>query len=268
LPVCEHEKEAIVTDYLKIAEQACREAGAIQKEGLKKSREIVFKGAINLVTDIDHACEKAIVHRIQGAFPQHDILAEEGSGKRKDSEYKWIIDPLDGTTNYAHAYPLFCTSIALEHQGEIVLGAVYDPNLDEMFLGEKGGGATLNGKKIQVSQVGELDKALLATGFAYNIRETQNNNLNHFQNFLFQAQAIRRDGVAAIDLCYVAAGRFDGFWELNLFPWDVAAGFVIIKEAGGEVTDFQGHKFQIYLKEILASNEKLHPAMAQVLAGA
>lgn len=254
-------------DYLKIAEQACREAGTIQMEGLKKSREIAFKGAINLVTDIDHACEKAIVNLIQGTFPEHDILAEEGSGKRKDSEYKWVIDPLDGTTNYAHGYPLFCTSIALEHKGEIVLGAVYDPNLDEMFLGERGAGATLNGENIHVSRASDLDKALLATGFAYNIRETQNNNLDHFQNFLFQAQAVRRDGVAAIDLCYVATGRYDGFWELNLFPWDVAAGFVILEEAGAKVSDFQGAPFQIYCKEILASNGRLHPAMIKVLTG-
>lgn len=253
-------------EFLQIAEQACRRAGEIQREGLSKVLSVEFKGEINLVTDIDHACEAAIVELIQGTFPSHDILAEEGSGKRKDSEYKWVIDPLDGTTNYAHGYPLFCTSIALERRGEIILGAVYDPNRNEMFLGEQGAGATLNGNKLQVSDVKKLDHAMLATGFAYNLRETANNNLNHFENFLLKAQAIRRDGVAAVDLCYVAAGRYDGFWELNLFPWDVAAGAIILREAGGQVTDFSGKEFDIYFKEIVASNTRLHPAMIKVLA--
>lgn len=253
-------------DFLSVAEEACRISGEIQRQGLKKSREIQFKGAINLVTDVDHACENAIVELIQGKFGDHDILAEEGSGKRRDSEYKWIIDPLDGTTNYAHAYPLFCTSIALEHRGEIILGAVYDPNLDEMFLAEKGQGATLNGEKIQVSPIDQLERAMLCTGFAYNIRETQNNNLNHFQNFLLGSQAVRRDGVAAVDLCYVAMGRYEGFWELNLFPWDVAAGMMILKEAGGQVTDFSGNPFEIYFKEILATNGHLHGEMLKTLA--
>jgi len=253
-------------EYIKIAEEACRRSGALQLEGLKKSLEIEFKGAINLVTDVDHACEKTIVELIQGTFPDHDILAEEGSGKRKDSDYKWVIDPLDGTTNYTHGYRLFCTSIALEYKGEIVLGAVYEPNSDEMYLAEKGGGATLNGKKIRVSEVNNLEQALLVTGFAYNLRDTQNNNLDHFTNFLMRAQAVRRDGVAAIDLCYLAAGRYDGFWELNLFPWDVAAGFCIIREAGGQVTDFQGRPFEIYFKSLLASNGPLHEEMIRVLS--
>jgi myo-inositol-1(or 4)-monophosphatase len=256
-----------MADYIKIAEAACRLAGTIQMDGLDRVRRIEFKGAINLVTDIDHACEKAIVGLIQGTFPDHDILAEEGSGKRKDSEYKWVIDPLDGTTNYAHGYPLFCTSIALEHRGKVILGAVYDPNLDEMFLAEQGSGARLNGKNIRVSAVGQLDKSMLATGFAYNVRETADNNLNHFSKFLMKAQAIRRDGVAAIDLCYLAAGRYDGFWELNLFPWDVAAGSLMIQEAGGRTTDFRGKPFEIYSKEILASNGSLHDSMIQVLRG-
>jgi myo-inositol-1(or 4)-monophosphatase len=254
-------------DFLKIAEQACRRAGDIQREGMKKSLAIDFKGAINLVTDIDRACEHAIVELIQGTFPDHDLLAEEGTGQRKDSPYKWIVDPLDGTTNYTHGYRLFCTSIALEYKGEIIVGAVYEPNLDEMYLAEKNEGATLNGKKLQVSGIPTLDKAMLSTGFAYNIRETANNNLNHFQNFLMKSQAVRRDGVAAIDLCFVAAGRYDGFWELNLFPWDVAAGFLILEEAGGRVSNFSGQPFDIYQKEILASNGKIHREMVQVLVG-
>ncbi len=254
-------------DFIQAAEEASRIAGALQLEGLKREKQIEFKGSINLVTDVDKACEKAIVEVLQGRFPEHDILAEEGSGRRKNSEYKWIIDPLDGTTNYAHGYRLFCVSIALEHKGEIVVGAVYEPNRDEMFLAEKGGGAALNGEKISVSAVADLNHAMLATGFAYNVRETSNNNLDHFQKFLMKAQAIRRDGVAAIDLCYVAAGRYDGFWELNLFPWDVAAGYLMIQEAGGKVSDFRGKAFDVYSKEILASNGRLHPVLAEVLSG-
>jgi len=252
-------------DFVRLAEQACRLAGQLQLEGQNQNLKIHYKGSINLVTDVDHLCEKAIVDLLQGTYPNHDILAEEGSGNRKDSEFKWVIDPLDGTTNYAHGYPLYCTSIALEHKGEVVAGAVYEPNRDEMFLAEKGGGAALNGKKIHVSRVPEIGQAMLATGFAYNVRETANNNLDHFRKFILNAQALRRDGVAAVDLCYVAAGRYDGFWELNLFPWDVAAGFLMIVEAGGKVTNFSGKPFDIYSKEILASNGALHSTMVEVL---
>ncbi len=252
-------------DFLSVAEAACRRAGEIQLEGLTRSRQIQYKSPINLVTDVDHACERAIVDLIQGSFPHHDILAEEGSGKRKDSEFKWIIDPLDGTTNYAHGYRLFCTSIALEYRGEIVVGAVYDPNRQEMYLAERGSGATLNGQALRVSGVERVGQAMLATGFAYNVRETRENNLDHFTDFLFRAQALRRDGVAAIDLCYVAAGRYDGFWELNLFPWDVAAGFLILEQAGGRVSDFRGRPFDVYLKEIVASNGSIHLEMLEIL---
>ena len=248
-------------EFTSVAEQACRRAGEIQMEGLKRARQITYKGRINIVTDVDQACEAAIVEIIQGVFPDHDILAEEGGGKRKDSEYKWVIDPLDGTTNYTHSYPLFCTSIALEYRGEIVLGAVYEPNRGEMFLAEKGSGATMNGQKLKVSATPTLQEALLCTGFAYNIREAKDNNLNHFSDFIMEARAIRRDGVAAVDLCYVAAGRFDGFWELNLFPWDVAAGFLMIAEAGGVATDFKGEAFDIYKKEILTNNGLIHEEM-------
>src|SRR5262245_37581715 len=233
-------------EFLEIVKKACLLSGEIQMENLGRSRQIDFKGEINLVTETDHQCEREIVALIQGTCPTHDILAEEGSGIRKDSEYKWIIDPLDGTTNFAHGYPLFCTSIALEFKGEIILGAVYEPNLKELFVAEKGSGATLNGQKIRVSQTSDLKRSLLATGFAYNVRQAKENNLNHFQNFIMSAQAVRRDGVAAVDLCYVAAGRFDGFWELDLFPWDVAAGFLMVEEAGGRVTDFSGRPFGVY----------------------
>src|SRR4030095_15496972 len=251
--------------FLEIGKEACLISGGIQIKNLKSARQIHFKGEINLVTETDHQSEKEIVSLIQGRCPSHDILAEEGSGIRRDSEFKWIIDPLDGTTNFAHGYPLFCTSIALEYRGEIVLGAVYEPHLKELFIAEKGAGATLNGEKLKVSETSDLKKALLSTGFAYNVRETKENNLNHFQNFIMRSQAVRRAGVAAVDLCYTAVGRFDGFWELNLFPWDVAAGYLIVEEAGGNVTDFSGKAFSVYSKEILATNGRPTASLAKHL---
>ncbi len=252
-------------DFLELAKKACLLSGEIQMASLGHVHDIHFKGEINLVTEVDRKCEHEIVSLIQGTFPTHDILAEEGSGQRKDSEYKWIIDPLDGTTNYAHAYPLFCTSIALEYKGEIVLGVVYEPNLKELFLAEKGAGATINGQRLKVSETETLKSSLLSTGFAYNVAKAKDNNLQHFQDFILNAQAVRRDGVAAVDLCYTAAGRFDGFWELDLFPWDVAAGYLMIQEAGGQVTDFRGRPFSVYSKEILASNGRIHSEMIKII---
>ncbi len=254
-----------MTDYLRVAIEAAQESGALQMDKLGNISQVEFKGEINLVTEVDKACEELIIKKIQGVFPQHDFLAEEGGGVRKDSEYKWIIDPLDGTTNYAHGYPLFCTSIALEHKGQIVVGVVYDPNRNEIFSAEKGSGSFLNEKPIHVSKIDELEHSLLATGFAYNIRKAKNNNLDHFKKMLMVTQAIRRDGVAAIDLCYVACGRYDGFWELNLFPWDVAAGRIILDEAGGRVTTFSGKEFSIYDKEILATNSLIHAESIKIL---
>lgn len=193
-------------------------------------------------------------------------MAEEGSGKRSDSEYRWIIDPLDGTINFAHGYPLFATSIALEHKGEVVLGVVYEPNHDELFVAEKGSGSTRNGGRIKVSETSELQKSLLDTGFAYNKeKKEQLNNAEHFVNFLMEVTALRRDGAAAVDLCYVACGRFDGFWELYLKPWDVAAGQLIVKEAGGMATAFDGSPLDIYGDEILTSNGLIHKQMMGVL---
>lgn len=254
-----------MTEFLDLAVSVAKEAGHIQKTRLGGELQVQYKGEINLVTIVDKECETLIASQIQGAFPDHDFLAEEGSGRRTHSDYKWIVDPLDGTTNYAHGYPLYCVSIALEHKGEIVLGVVYDPNRDELFTAEKGQGSFLNGQKLQVSSVPKLEQSLLATGFAYNVRKTSDNNLDHFKNMLMNAQAVRRDGVAAIDLCYVAAGRFDGFWELNLFPWDVAAGGLILIEAGGKLTRFDGKPFSIYDKEILSSNGVIHDEMVKVL---
>lgn len=251
--------------YLDVAIEAAREAGALQRERLGEAHKIEFKGELNPVTEVDRACEERITKKIQSAFPSHDILAEEGGGKRRDSEFKWIIDPLDGTVNYTHGYPLFCVSIALEKNGKIVLGVVYEPNRDELFCAEEGGGATLNGGKIHVSKTAELGKSLLCTGFAYNVKKTARNNLSHFRQMILSAQAVRRDGVAAVDLCYVACGRFDGFWELNLFPWDVAAGALMVTEAGGALSEFSGRPFSVYAKEIVASNGRIHSEMTTTL---
>ena len=250
---------------LEVALYAASNAGKILKDNFGKSLEIDFKGDINLVTHIDRLCEETIVNIVRDRYPDHQILAEEGEGKRSESPYRWIIDPLDGTTNYAHGFPFFCVSIALEKDSEVVLGIIYDPLLEELFMAEKGKGAHLNNKKIKVSSTEDLNHSLLATGFPYDLRETKENNLDHFSNFIMSAQAVRRAGSAALDLCYVAMGRFDGFWELKLSPWDVAAGSLIVKEAGGIVTNFKGRDFDIYSKEILASNKKIHKEMVQVL---
>lgn len=251
--------------FLKTAIRAAKTAGALQKRSLGHVKKIEFKGEINLVTEVDKACEEKILKTIRRDFPDHDILTEETGEHLNGSDYKWIIDPLDGTTNFAHAYPLFCVSIGLEYQGKMIVGVVYNPNLGELFCAVKGGGATLNGCRIHVSRVKELKRALLSTGFAYNVQTATDNNLDHFRDFLMTSQAVRRDGVAAIDLCYVACGRFDGFWELCLWPWDVAAGSLILQEAGGRITMFDGAPLTIYGKEILASNGAIHGQMMQVL---
>lgn len=248
-----------------IALKAAKEAGIILMKGFGKTHEINYKREIDLVTEVDHLSEEKIIKIIRNEYPDHEILAEEGGEKKGASVYRWIIDPLDGTTNYAHGYPFFSISIALEEAGELVYGIVYDPTRKELFVGEKGKGAVLNNKPIVVSQTKRLTHSLLCTGFPYDIRESKENNLDHFQKFMLKSQAIRRDGSAALDLCYVAAGRFDGYWELKLSPWDVAAGCLIVQEAGGVVTDFKGKPFNLLSKEILASNGKIHREMIDVL---
>jgi myo-inositol-1(or 4)-monophosphatase len=253
-------------DYLNAAIEIAKEAGRFLKINLGKVKNIQRKKEeINLVTEIDKESEKKIVEFIKSKFPHHSILAEEGGEAKSDSSYKWIIDPLDGTTNYTHSFPVFCVSIALEYKGEVILGVIYDPNFDELFWAEKGKGAFLNGKKISVSKTDKLIKSMLATGFPYNIRENPDNCIEHFVNFLMEAQAIRRLGSAALDLAYVACGRLDGFWEVNLNPWDVAAGKIIVEEAGGKITDFYGNKFSIYTKGVVASNGLIHEQMLEVI---
>lgn len=255
----------MINSHFDLAIQMAKEAGAHQLSQLGKIHQVHYKGEIDLVTEVDKACEEMITKEIHKHFPDHDILAEEGGGQRKHSDYKWIIDPLDGTTNFAHGYPLFCVSIALEYQGEIILGVVYEPNHNELFYAKKGEGSFCNDKKILASQTPELKKSLLVTGFAYNFKKSKNNNLDNFHRMIMASQAVRRDGVAALDLCYVACGRYDGFWELNLFPWDVAAGTLIVREAGGIVTNFLSKEFSVYEKEIVASNSLVHQSMIDVL---
>ena len=254
---------------LQVATRAAQESGRIQRRYYGKIRHLRFKGEIDPVTEVDLKCEEAIVKTIKRAFPGHSFLTEEGSVVAKTSpvgsEFRWVIDPLDGTANYIHGYPLFCTSIGLEYRGELVLGAVYEPNMDQMFFAAKGLGAYRNKKRIHVSPIDTLKKALLCTGFAYNVNQVEKNNIRNFGNFIKAAQAVRRDGVAAMDLCYVAWGRYEGFWELELWPWDVAAGMVIIQEAGGRLSRFDGSAVTMQDKQIVASNGLLHQDMVKIL---
>lgn len=228
--------------------------------------DIEHKGAIDLVTEVDLASEKLIREAISTYYPRHEILAEEGGLTESKSEYRWIVDPLDGTTNYAHGYPMFCVSIALERGGETILGVVYDPMREELFSAEPGAGAALNNRAIRVSRTDQLMQSILSTGFPYDIRTSKLTNLDHWANFAMNAQALRRDGAAALDLCYVACGRFDGFWELSLSPWDTAAGALIVTEAGGRVTDFRGGRFSNYKPEVVASNGLIQDRMIEVLS--
>jgi myo-inositol-1(or 4)-monophosphatase len=254
-----------MNDTLQVAIKAARAAGRIQRERRDSIGEISFKGEINLVTEVDLLCEKEILGRIQNRFPEHSILAEESGETVGDEDHLWLIDPLDGTVNYAHGFPCYCVSIGYRHAGEMAVGVVYNPCLDELFVAEKGGGATLNGKILKVSSAGNLKESLLVTGFAYDVVESENNNLDHFENFIKASQGVRRPGSAAMDLCYTAAGRFEGFWEMKLHPWDYAAGWLIVEEAGGKVTQFDGSPFQIGNSEILASNGRVHASMVEVL---
>lgn len=250
-----------------LIEAVAREAGALVLERLHDRHIVQYKGEINLVTEADHLSEALIVERIHREFPGHDILTEESPETANGSGFRWIIDPLDGTTNYAHGYPVFCVSIALEVKGAIMLGAVYNPMLDELFTAEKGAGAFLNGRRLTVSRTESLSRGLLATGFPYDIREDRNNNINYFKAMALCAQAVRRTGSAALDLAYIAAGRFDGFWELKLAPWDTAAGWLLVEEAGGCVTDLRGDPYHLHSKDMLASNGLIHAEMARILAG-
>lgn len=253
-------------EQLKLMKDVARGAGAIQLKHLGHAGKIEYKGVANIVTAVDKECEAFIVSEFHKHFPDYDVLAEEGSGNRSKSEYRWIIDPLDGTVNYAHGFPVFCVSIALERDGHLIAGVIYDPNRDELFSAAIGCGAFMNDSPIGVSKWKAVSESLLATGFAYNLHEGERrDNMDHFSNFVHASQALRRPGSAAIDLAWVACGRLDGFWELFLKPWDMAAGVVLIREAGGMVTSFKGGEFDLYGVEILVSNGNIHREMMEIL---
>lgn len=223
------------------------------------------EGVNNLVTEADHAAEKAIIEVIHRYFPGHQVLGEESGAIVQDSAYKWIVDPIDGTVNFAHGIPLNCVSIAIEHDGEIIMGAVYNPHLNEFFFAEKGKGALLNDRPIRVSDESEALHACLVTGFPYTYINMPNGPLEIFERFVRKGVPVRRLGSAAIDLCWVACGRFDGFYEHKLEPWDSAAGYLIVEEAGGRVTDLNGDKFSVYQHKVLATNGKIHDEMVEII---
>ena len=250
-------------------ELACRlarEAGDLLLVKSRTSFGIAKKGRVNLVTESDLAAEELIVSQIMGEFPDHGILAEERGGSNDDARFRWVIDPLDGTTNYAHGYPVYCVSIGLEVDGRMAAGVVHNPVLGESFTALKGEGAFLNGQQIQVSTQENLEDCLLCTGFSYQMEEIEA-NLACFNYMMKHARSVRRDGSAALDLCNVACGRFDGFWEMSLNAWDVAAGSLILTEAGGRVTRFDGSPASIHDRECLATNGRVHDSVSAILSG-
>lgn len=251
---------------LQIAETAAKKAGRYLIEALPRKREISKKGVVDLVTEADRYAEKLIHEIINEAFPDDRFLAEEGTRTENESELIWLVDPLDGTINYAHRFPVFCVSIALAEKGRSQIGCIYNPNLDECFTAQSDRGAYLNGERIHVSATAELLDSLLATGFPYDVRESNSDNMSNFITFYKRgAQAVRRAGSAALDLAYTACGRFDGFWELKLNPWDIGAGILLVEEAGGRVTDFSGGPVDLFKGEVLASNGIIHEKMQKVL---
>jgi myo-inositol-1(or 4)-monophosphatase len=260
--------DSIPPVYLATAIEAVVRAGDAQIERLGGSLRVDKKGAIDLVTEMDLEIERAFRAMIGQRFPSHVVLGEEFEerGDRESTpQYCWVLDPIDGTTNYAHGLPIFCASLALEIEGEAVVGAVYDPNRRELFTAERGRGAWLNGVPLRVSTASALIDSLLVTGFHYNIHKDSSELIELFGEFISRARAVRRLGSAALDLCYVAAGRFDAFWEQKLQPWDVAAGALIVQEAGGRVTTIDGAPFRSRIGSVLASNGLIHPAMLDTI---
>ncbi len=252
--------------FLEPAVEIAREAGAILLSEFSRPVEISYKGEVDIVTQADKRSEQAIVTFLRKRFPGHAIVAEEGGGQETNSRYRWHVDPLDGTTNFAHGYPCFAVSIGLEEDGELVAGVIYQPVAQELFTAAKGEGAWLNGKPIRVSSIGRLATSLLSTGFP-SVKRASNPNIHYYWDFTLLSHGVRRDGSAALDLASVACGRFDGFWEFGLHSWDTAAGVLLVREAGGRVTTFSGQDYRPGDHETLASNGLVHEEMRQVAAG-
>lgn len=253
-------------NYLDFAAELAKDCGKLLAGSFRKSHTVKYKGPVDIVTEADAASQELAVGRIKKAFPSHSILAEENNlSISGESKFKWIIDPLDGTTNYAHGLPIFCFSAALEADSAIVLGCAFNPVLNEMFYAVAGGGSYLNGQRINVSTTDVFERSLLSTGFPYDKKTNPDNNFDRFKNVSVNVRGIRRLGSAVIDLCYTAAGILDGYWELSLNPWDMASGSIIVAEAGGLITDFCKGPFSIYNKRILASNGRIHDMMSSIL---
>jgi len=249
--------------FLEAAVETALEAGGLLLAEFDRPVKITYKGEVDLVTQADRRSEQAIVGRLRSFFPKHAIVSEEGGGQEGNSPYRWIVDPLDGTTNFAHGYPCFAVSIGLEEAGELVVGVIYQPVTKELFTTARGEGAYLNEKRIQVSRIDHLSTSLLATGFP-SAKRAQNPNIHYYWDFTMRSHGVRRDGSAALDLASVACGRFDGFWEFGLHSWDAAAGVLLVREAGGVVTSFSGKPYRVDDYETLASNGRIHAEMCQV----
>jgi myo-inositol-1(or 4)-monophosphatase len=251
--------------FLEVAIETAREAGVILLQEFDRPVKISYKGEVDIVTQADRRSEEAVVTRLRAHFPKHAIVAEEGGGSETGSPFRWHVDPLDGTTNFAHGYPCFAVSIGLEEAGELIAGVIYQPVSGEMFTAAKGEGAYRNGKKIQVSVIDKLATSLLVTGFP-SVKRTQNPNIHYYWDFTLRSHGVRRDGSAALDLASVACGRFEGFWEFGLKSWDTAAGVLLVREAGGVVTRFDGQPYQLGDRELLATNGHVHAEMKSVAA--
>jgi len=253
--------DSLLTTAIEIA----REAGSLLLQMAQRPIEIFYKRAADLVTEADRRSEGLILERLRNHFPKHDVVSEEGGGQRTNADYCWYVDPLDGTTNFAHGFPVFSVSMGLTYKGEVIAGVVYDPSRDEMFAAERGAGAYLNHKPIRVSQIRKLAAGLLATGFPP-FADNHDLNIEFYHRFTQISHGIRRAGSAALDLCNVAAGRYDGFWEMKLNPWDKAAGSLLVKEAGGRITDVAGKEFKLLGDDVFASNGLIHEEMCKEFA--
>ena len=254
-----------MTEFREFAQNLARVAGRFLYDKLDEQHQVHYKGSIDLVTEADKISESLIIAAINQRYPDHGILSEESAAQNEQAALRWIIDPLDGTTNYAHGFPFFCVSIALEENSKVILGVIYDPVRDELFTSESSGGAFCNGRKLNVSSTSDLSNSLLATGFPYDIRTSKDNNLNYFNSMAVKAQAVRRPGAAALDLAYLASGRIDGFWELKLKPWDTAAGCLMVTEAGGKISDLTGGAWNLTSPALVGSNGLIHEQMLDVL---